>query len=97
MGFILGLLCRLYVYFYNPHILKDDIVFAELTVKENLMFSGKFRLPLGTTQSEIEATANEALVNLGLVRIANSIVGDVSFSIFIFHNNDSVYSNSSSL
>jgi ABC-type multidrug transport system ATPase subunit len=57
---------------------QDDIVFAELTVKENLVFSGKFRLPVGTSLSDIESTAMETLVYLGLVRVADSIVGDVS-------------------
>lgn len=47
-------------------------------MKENLIFAGKFRLPVGTKDSDIEAIANEALINLGLVRVANSIVGDVT-------------------
>ena len=42
------------------------------------MFAGKFRLPVGTALSEIESIANEALINLGLVRVANSLVGDVT-------------------
>lgn len=29
---------------------KDDIVYPELTVRENLMYSGRFRLPQGTTE-----------------------------------------------
>jgi ABC-type multidrug transport system ATPase subunit len=56
---------------------KDDIVFAELTVKENLIFSGKFRLPKETPANIIEDLADETLANLGLSRVANSLVGDV--------------------
>ena len=57
---------------------QDDIVFAELTVRENLMYSGRFRLPRGTPLREIEDLADSVLANLGLSRKANSIVGDVT-------------------
>jgi ABC-type multidrug transport system ATPase subunit/Ca2+-binding EF-hand superfamily protein len=57
---------------------QDDIVFAELTVRENLMYSGRFRLPRGTPLYEIEDLADTVLANLGLSRKANSIVGDVT-------------------
>ena len=57
---------------------QDDIVFAELTVRENLIFSGRFRLPRGTPVSTIEDLADSVLVNLGLSRKADSIVGDVT-------------------
>lgn len=56
---------------------QDDIVYAELTVRENLIFSGRFRLPRGTPDDEIEDLADETLANLGLSRVANSPVGDV--------------------
>ena len=60
------------------HVSQDDIIFAELTVKENLMFSGKFRLPVETSNSEIESITSKVLVNLGLVRVANRLVAGVS-------------------
>ena len=56
---------------------QDDIVFAELTVKENLIYAGRFRLPRGTPMSEIEDLADFTLASLGLARVANSPVGDV--------------------
>jgi ABC-type multidrug transport system ATPase subunit len=56
---------------------QDDIVYAELTVRENLMFAGRFRLPKGTPEDEIQDLADETLANLGLSRVANSLVGDV--------------------
>lgn len=56
---------------------QDDIVYAELTVRENFIYAGKFRLPKGTPNEEIEDLADETLANLGLVRVANSLVGDV--------------------
>ena len=57
---------------------QDDIVFAELTVRENLIFSGRFRLPRGTSLHTVEDLADSVLVNLGLSRKADSIVGDVT-------------------
>lgn len=67
----------------SPHALlssslQDDIVYAELTVKENLMYSGRFQLPAGTPLDEIEDLADATLASLGLSRVANSIVGDVT-------------------
>ncbi|KAG7372253.1 ABC transporter [Nitzschia inconspicua] len=56
---------------------QDDIVYAELTVRENLIFSGKFRLPKGTSDEEIEELADETLASLGLSRVADSPVGDI--------------------
>jgi ABC-type multidrug transport system ATPase subunit len=56
---------------------QDDIVYAELTVRENLIFSGRFRLPKGTTDEEIAELADETLANLGLARVADSQVGDI--------------------
>jgi ABC-type multidrug transport system ATPase subunit/Ca2+-binding EF-hand superfamily protein len=57
---------------------QDDIVFAELTVRENLIYSGRFRLPRGTSRSEIEDLADTVMADLGLSRKASSIVGDVT-------------------
>jgi ABC-type multidrug transport system ATPase subunit len=56
---------------------QDDIVYAELTVRENLIYSGRFRLPRGTTDEEIAELADETLANLGLARVADSPVGDI--------------------
>ena len=56
---------------------QDDIVFAELTVRENLIYSGRLRLPRGTPLWEIEDLADQVLANLGLARKADTIVGDV--------------------
>jgi len=54
----------------------DDSVRADLTVKENLVYSGRFSMPKGTPLSEIEEHADEVLASLGLSRVANSLVGD---------------------
>lgn len=56
---------------------QDDVVYAEMTVRENLIFSGRFRLPRLTSNEEIAELADETLANLGLARVADSLVGDV--------------------
>ena len=43
-----------------------------------MLFAGKFRLPSGVTDDEIEDLVDETLANLGLSRVANSPVGDVT-------------------
>ena len=53
-------------------------MYAELTVKENLLFAGRFKLPAGTPENEIEDLADKVMASLGLSRIANSRVGDVN-------------------
>jgi ABC-type multidrug transport system ATPase subunit len=52
-------------------------VYAELSVRENLIFAGRFRLPKGTPDDEIEELADSTLANLGLSRVADSPVGDI--------------------
>lgn len=57
---------------------QDDIVFAELTVRENLIYAGKFMLPKGTPVGDIEHLADDVIADLGLSRVADSLVGDVT-------------------
>jgi len=63
---------------FSGFVPQDDIVYAELTVLENFVFAGRFRLPAGTTSQEIYELANSVVALLGLVRVKNSIVGDVA-------------------
>ena len=55
---------------------QEDIVYPDLTVKENLLYAGRLTLPAGTRREEIAELADEVMASLGLSRIANSIVGD---------------------
>lgn len=57
---------------------KDDVMHAELTIKENFLFTGKLTLPRGTSIHDILALASDVINDLGLERVANSIVGDIS-------------------
>jgi len=56
---------------------QDDIMYGELTVLENLLYSGRFRLPRGTSYEEIAELAEEIIASLGLVKVRNSIVGNI--------------------
>ena len=55
---------------------QDDIVYPELTVRENLLYAARFQLPPGTTDGEIEDLADSTMASLGLSRVADSLVGD---------------------
>ncbi|KAL7493376.1 hypothetical protein ACHAWT_002526 [Skeletonema menzelii] len=55
---------------------QEDIVYPDLTVKENLLYAGRLTLSAGTTREEISELADEVMASLGLSRIANSLVGD---------------------
>jgi ABC-type multidrug transport system ATPase subunit len=57
---------------------KDDIMHAELTIKENFLFTGKLTLPRGTSIHDILALTSDVISDLGLERVENSIVGDIS-------------------
>jgi len=57
---------------------QDDIVYPDLTVRENLLYSGRLQLPAGTTEEEISELADVTMASLGLSRIANSLVGDAT-------------------
>lgn len=56
---------------------QDDIVYAELTVFENFLYAGRFRLPPTTTEDAICDLAGDVVSYLGLNRVKDSIVGDV--------------------
>ena len=57
---------------------QDDIVFPDMTVHENLLYSGRLQLPAGTSEKEIAELADETMAALALSRIANSLVGDAT-------------------
>ena len=59
------------------YVPQDDIVYTELTVKENLLYSGRFQLEAGIKKHEIEDLADEVLANLGLTKVKDVVVGDV--------------------
>lgn len=59
------------------YVPQDDIVYHELTVRENLIYSGRFQLKVGTSKHEVADLADEVLAYLGLTKVKDSIVGAV--------------------
>ena len=55
---------------------QDDILYATLSVEENLMFAARYRLPASTSEAERRAHVENALVSLGLEEVRRDIVGD---------------------
>ena len=59
---------------------QDDIVYADLTVRENLLYAGRFKLPAGTSDDEVNNLVDHVLASLGLSRACSSITGFISSS-----------------
>mmetsp|Transcript_14473 Transcript_14473/g.31813 ORF Transcript_14473/g.31813 Transcript_14473/m.31813 type:complete len:646 (-) Transcript_14473:825-2762(-) len=59
------------------YVPQDDLVHGELTVRENLIFAGRFRLPANTSMKEVSELADGVIANLGLAKVRDSIVGDM--------------------
>jgi len=55
---------------------QDDILYAALSVEENLIFAARFRLPTGTSKAQRRAHVDNALISLGLENVRRDIVGD---------------------
>ncbi|CAE8641796.1 unnamed protein product [Polarella glacialis] len=55
---------------------QDDTIHTDLTVRENIVFSGLFRLPQGTPMSKIQELAEETMEIFDLTSVAESLVGD---------------------
>ena len=47
-------------------------------MRENFIFAGRFSLPPDATVEEIADLADEVVTSLGLFRVKDSIVGDVT-------------------
>jgi len=56
---------------------QDDICFANLTVRENLTFNAKLRLPKKTDNRTVQAVVDDVLKVLGLTHVQHSLVGSV--------------------
>lgn len=59
------------------YVPQDDILHKELTVREALYFSAKLRLPLDTTDAEIESRIQQTLHDLKLEDQADQVIGSV--------------------
>jgi ABC-type multidrug transport system ATPase subunit len=61
------------VYGYVP---QEDIMYRELTVRENLLHSARIRLPRSWTSCEIEKHVDVILKTLNLYHVAHTVIGD---------------------
>lgn len=57
------------------HVPQDDVVLAELTVCENILFSGRQRLPSSWSEEEIQRHVHLLLICLELDHVKDSLVG----------------------
>jgi len=55
---------------------QDDLFYAQMTVRETLLFAARLRLPRGVPLGEKEAIVDRLLDKLNLAKVANSVVGD---------------------
>jgi ABC-type multidrug transport system ATPase subunit len=61
------------IYGYVP---QEDIMYRELTVRENLLHSARIRLPRTWSSKEIESHVDVILKTLNLYHVADSVIGD---------------------
>ncbi|TAK29171.1 MAG: ATP-binding cassette domain-containing protein [Myxococcaceae bacterium] len=57
------------------YVPQDDLLHPELTVKEAIGYSAKFRLPSDYSDEEIERRVQQTMKDLGLDHLANTIIG----------------------
>lgn len=55
---------------------QEDVMYRDLTVRENILHSARMRLPSTWSASEIEQLVDNVLDILNLSQIQNSIIGD---------------------
>ncbi|CAM6030712.1 unnamed protein product [Sphagnum balticum] len=60
----------------SAYVMQDDLLFPMLTVKETLMFSALFRMPRTQSTAKKRARVMQLLDQLGLVQVADTIIGD---------------------
>ncbi|CAK9274523.1 unnamed protein product [Sphagnum jensenii] len=56
-------------------VTQDDVLFPNLTVRETLMYAALLRLPNSLTRSQKISRAQDCIVDLGLERCQNTIIG----------------------
>ena len=55
---------------------QEDTMLRDLTIKENLLFYARIRLPASFTDQQCQSVVNETMSTLGLSHIQNSQIGD---------------------
>lgn len=60
----------------SGYVVQDDIVMGTLTVRENLLFSARLRLPSEMSDDAKQRRVQEVIEELGLTKVADSRVGN---------------------
>ena len=55
---------------------QEDIMIRQLTVRDNIVFSARYRLPDAMSLAEKNDVVNQTLVSLGIDHVQHSVVGD---------------------
>ena len=55
---------------------QEDVMIRQLSVRDNITFSARFRLPTSTTPEEIDDRVNECLFELGIPHVQHTPIGD---------------------
>ena len=62
---------------------QDDVMIRELTVRDNISFSARYRLNKSYSKEEVDAKINACINELGIPHVQHSVIGDERFSHFI--------------
>eukprot|EP00171_Calliarthron_tuberculosum_P011662 IDg11662t1 len=60
----------------SAYIMQDDEMFAELTVREQVSYAAKLRLPSSMSAAAKEARVERVIQELGLAKVRDSAIGD---------------------
>jgi ABC-type multidrug transport system ATPase subunit len=55
---------------------QEDVMLRELTVRDNISFSAKYRLPAALPRQAVEAKINHCINELGISHVQHSVIGD---------------------
>lgn len=55
---------------------QEDVMLRELTVRDNIQFSARYRLPASYTKYQIERKVDSCIAELGIPHVQHSIIGD---------------------
>jgi len=61
----------------QAYVRQEDIFYSQMTVRETLMFSARLRLPRDVPIAEKAARVDSLIQKLGLIKVADTLVGDV--------------------
>ena len=53
-------------FFLTGFVPQEDVMLRELTVRDNILFSGRYRLPKSLSYNEIEQRTTNLLFELGM-------------------------------